>query len=158
MLLSSVENQRKSLLEATRKLRGLSRSGRYAVEYELLRSVPGVGLITAMALLVELEDIRRFSNSDKLAGYIGLIPTSHSSGSKDSKGEMTFRGQTQLRDKLIECAWIAARVDPALAMAFNKLILRIEPNKAVTRIARKVLNRIFHVLKYRKRYEHAVVK
>ncbi len=158
LLLSSVENQRKLLLKATRKLRDLSRSGRYATEYELLCSVPGIGMITAMDILMELEDISRFPNSDKLAGYIGLIPTSHSSGSKDSKGEMTFRGQTQLREKLIECSWSAARIDPALNMTFNKLVLRMEPNKAITRIARKVLNRIFYVLKYREKYERAVVK
>lgn len=158
LLLRSVKNQRELLLEANRKLRELSRSPRYAGDHELLRSVPGLGLVTAMALLVELEDINRFQNSDKLAGYIGLIPMSHSSGEKDSKGEMTFRGQSQLREKLIECAWISARVDPVLAMSFNKLAQRMEPNKAITRIARKVLNRIFHVLKYKEKYECAIVK
>ena len=55
---------------------------------------------------------------------------------------MTFRGQMQLRSKLIECAWFAARLDPALNMAFSKLTRRMEPNKAIVRIARKLLNRI----------------
>ncbi|MFA7494437.1 MAG: IS110 family transposase [Proteiniphilum sp.] len=135
LLLSSVKNQRGLLLEANRRLRELSLSPRYGGDHELLRSVPGVGLVTAMALLVELEDISRFPNSDNLAGYMGLVPMSHSSGEKDSKGEMTFRGQAQLREKLIECAWISARVDPALAMSFNKLCQRMEPDKAITRIA-----------------------
>ena len=109
LLLDSVESQRRLLLEATRKLRALSRSDGYATDYELLRSVPGIGMITALSLLAELEDIRRFANSDRLAGYIGLVPTSHSTGEKDNKGEMTFRGQMQLRSKLIECAWFALK-------------------------------------------------
>lgn len=81
--------------------------------------------------------ILRCSNSDRLAGYVGLIPTSHFSGEKENKGKMTFRGQTQVRNKLIECVWFAARIDPALNMAFSRLIQRMEPNKAIIRIARK---------------------
>ena len=49
LLLDSVESQRRLLLEATRKLRVLSRSDRYATDYGLLRSVPGIGMITALA-------------------------------------------------------------------------------------------------------------
>lgn len=158
LLLDSADNQRKLLLDATRKLRQLSRSEKYGLDYELLRSIPGVGMITALSLLTEIEDIRRFSSSDALAGYIGLIPTCHDSGEKDKKGEMTFRGQIQLRSKLIECSWFASRIDPALHMAFLKLTGRMEPNKAIIRIARKVLNRIFYVLKYKKTYECSVVK
>ena len=158
LLLDSADLQRKLLLEATRKLRKLSSSKQYEEGYELLRSIPGIGMITALSLLVEVEDIHRFANSDKFAGYIGLVPTSHSSGEKDNKGEMTFRGQMQLRSKIIESAWIAARIDPAMGLAFLELTKRMEPNKAIIRIARKLLNRIFHVLKYRERYECATVK
>ena len=75
LLLDSVESQRRLLLEATRKLRALSRSDGYATDYELLRSVPGIGMITALSLLAELEDIRRFANSDRLAGYLSPLPT-----------------------------------------------------------------------------------
>lgn len=138
--------------------RKLARSERYVQDYGLLRSVPGIGAITALSLLVEVEDIRRFQNSDKLAGYIGLVPTTHSSGEKDNKGEMTFRGQMKLRSKIIESAWFAARIDPAMSMAFLELTKRMEGNKAIVRIARKLLNRVFYVLKYKKRYECAIVK
>ncbi|KAA6306539.1 hypothetical protein EZS27_041803, partial [termite gut metagenome] len=84
--------QRKLLLEATRRIRALSRMERYEESLELIRTVPCVGFITGMTFLTEIEDISRFANSDKLAGYIGLIPTSHASGEKEGKGEMTFRG------------------------------------------------------------------
>ena len=158
ILLDSVETQRKQLLNATRKLRELSQSERYAQDYNLLRSIPGFGMITAMALLVEIEDVSRFRNSDKLAGYVGLIPTTHSSGEKDNKGEITFRGQKHLRNKIIESSWIAARMDPAMHITFLELCKRMDANKAIVRIARKLLNRVFYVLKYKKRYEYAVIK
>lgn len=156
--LDSVESQRTLLLDATRKLRKLARSERYREKDELLRSVPGIGMITSLSLLVEIEDVSRFPNTDRLAGYIGLVPTSHSSGEKDNKGEMTFRGRMKLRNKIIESAWIAARIDPALSMAFYGLTKRMQPNKAIIRIARKLLNRVFYVLKYKRKYECTIVK
>lgn len=157
LLVKSASEQRKLLLEATRRIRALSRMERYEESLELIRTVPCVGFITGMTFLTEIEDISRFANSDKLAGYIGLIPTSHASGEKEGKGEMTFRGQAQMKSMLIESSWFA-RIDPTLSMSFSALIQRMEPNKAITRIARKVLNRIYYVLKYKKEYVCSVVK
>lgn len=62
LLLDSADNQRKLLLDATRKLRQLSRSEKYASDYELLRSVPGIGMITAMSL--QKEEVIRYKGSD----------------------------------------------------------------------------------------------
>jgi len=60
---------------------------------------------------------------------------------------MTFRGQIHLKKGLIESAWVASRIDPALTHSFIKLCKRMEPNKAIIRIARKLLNRIYYTLK-----------
>lgn len=158
LLVNSATGQRKLLLEATRKIRELSRTADYEEPLRLIRSVPGVGFITGMTFLTEIEDVSRFANSDKLAGYIGLIPTSHTSGEKESKGEMTFRGQAKMKSMLIESSWFAARIDPALSQCFSSLAQRMESNKAIIRIARKVLNRIYFVLKYKKEYVCSVVK
>lgn len=158
LLVASAKESRKILLDATRRVRALSGQEKYKENYRLISSTPGVALITGMTFLTEVEDISRFRNTDRLAGYVGLVPTSHSSGENDVKGEMTFRGQTQLRMMLIESAWIAARADPALCLAYSHLVQKMEPNKAIVRIARKLLNRIYHVLKYKKEYVCAVVK
>lgn len=158
LLVHSAQEQRKLLLQATRNIRRLAGSDRYKEQLKLIRSVPGVGLIVGMTFLTEIEDISRFANADKLAGYIGLIPTSHSTGDKENKGEMTFRGQAQLKSMLIESSWYAARIDPALSMSYSKLLQRMVPNKAIVKIARKVLNRIFYVLKYKREYVCSVVK
>lgn len=105
-----------------------------------MRDIPGIGLITGITFLVEIEDISRFQNTDKFAGFIGIIPSCHSSGERESKGEMTPRGAKNLRATLIESSWIATRMDPVLSLAFNKYCRRMESNRAITRIARKLAN------------------
>ena len=60
---------------------------------------------------------------------------------------MTERKNPYLRWILIECAWCAVRKDPALMQAFAELTKRMTKNRAIIRIARKLLNRIRFVLK-----------
>jgi transposase len=145
-LIDEFESKKQSLLTITRMVTQLSKEERYDRNMKLIRSVPGIGLITGITFLVEIEDISRFHSNDKFAGFIGLVPSCHSSGEKDNKGEMTPRGQANMRTALIESAWTAARTDPALILAFNKYCKRMEANNAITRIARKLANRIYFVL------------
>lgn len=74
-LIDSTENLRITILEATREIRKLSQSKDYAKQVQLLRSISGIGLLTAMIILTEIETINRFSSFDKLCSFIGLIPT-----------------------------------------------------------------------------------
>jgi transposase len=157
ILVQEAEQQRKLLLEVYRKIRLLSKSEKYAVNIALLRSIPGIGLITSITFLTEIENIERFKNTDHFAGFVGLVPNYHSSGEKANNGEMTFRGNNILRRSLIESSWFAARHDPALMMSFNNHVKRMEPNKAIIRIARKVLNRMYYVLKNKMEYVSGVV-
>lgn len=131
----------------------LSKTDKYKERVALLRSVPGIALITAMTILTEIEDINRFANAEKFAAFIGLIPMTSSSGEKQKVGEMTFRAQTFLRSIIIEASWIAIGRDPALLMAYQQLSKRMETNKAIVRIAKKLANRIYTILKYKKMYE-----
>jgi transposase len=151
------EEQRNNILTLTRMIRALSRSDRYAELMHYLCSVPGIGLITGMSLLVSIGEISRFADKDHFAGYIGLKPTCHSSGEKDNRGEITPRCQALLRNMIIESAWVAARIDPALSMSYNKLCHRMDANKAIVRIARKLANRIYYVLTNRCGYIAGVV-
>lgn len=158
ILLQEAEHQRVLLLEVLRKIRLLSRSERYAENVALLQTIPGIALITAITLLTEIETIERFGNTNSFAGFVGLVPNYHSSGEKANNGEMTFRGNNILRSLLIENSWIAVRHDPAMMMSYHSYIKRMEANKAIVRIARKMLNRIHFVLKNKKEYVSGVVK
>jgi transposase len=152
ILISEVEVFRKVLLEVTGKIRQLSQSDAYKKDFDLLISVPGIALITGMTILTEIEDINRFGDTNHFASYLGLVPSCHSSGEKEHTGELTSRTHKFMLTLLIESSWIAARHDPALHLAYVKLCQRMEANKAIIRIARKILNRIYYMLKTKNKY------
>jgi transposase len=158
LYIAEAEHLRASILEATREIKQLSRKEPYANQVGLLEGINGIGMLTAMIILTELESINRFGSFDKLCSFIGLIPSTHSSGEKENKSEITHRVSSVLRGALVESAWIAARMDPALNMAYHAYCRRMEPNKVIIRIARKLLNRIRFVLKNNQPYVCAVVK
>jgi transposase len=151
--IDNVLSERNMLLKATRVLRELSRLEKYKARYELLTSIPGIGTVTAMCILVEIYDFNRFKNERQFASYLGLIPTCHNSGDKVSNGEMTVRGNKEIQTMLIEASWVAVRKDPALSAAFGEYRERMKIQLAIVRIARKLSNTIFAVLKNGKRYE-----
>jgi transposase len=158
LFIGEAEHLRAMILGATKTIRELSEKDPYSDQVGLLRGIPGIGPLTAMIILTELETMDRFGNFDKLCSFIGLIPSTHSSGEKETIGEITHRGNSFLRGALVESAWIAARMDPALNISYHNYCKRMEPNKAIIRIARKLLSRIRFVLKNNQPYVCAVVK
>lgn len=143
---------REQLLEITREIRALSRTERYAKNVELLCSCPGIGMLTSMAILTELVDIRRFRTADHLAKYIGIIPDVESSGDKKKITGVSKRRNTHLRHKLIESAWVAARTDPALIAVYEKACRRMNKQRAIIVVARKLMNRFRAVLLSQEKY------
>jgi transposase len=157
-MIETVEHLRLKLLEINRQLRKLEKEGEFSDTILLLKSVPGVGLTMAMTIITELEDIKRFGNFDRLCSYVGLVPGTDSSGDNERVGEITPRSNRQLRSMLIESSWIAIRHDPALMMRYRELCQRMEPNRAIIQIAKKLLRRIKYVLTNKEPYEKGLVK
>lgn len=87
---------RKELLIVNAQVRALSRSQAYENNYSLLVSIPGIGLMAAMSILVQIGDINRFKHLDALCTYIGLVPSMHGSGDKMQVGKMVNTGHKQL--------------------------------------------------------------
>jgi transposase len=152
VLISECKNLRKSILEITKQIRYISQTETYKEQVTLLKSVPGIGLLTAMTILTELESIDRFNNLDKMCGYIGLIPSTKSSGEKERTGDITPRGHSVLRTAIIESSWTAIRNDPSLMKSYLSYCKRMESNKAIIKIAKKLLSRIRFVLSNKKPY------
>jgi len=157
-LLEQFGMQRKLLLKTNRQLRQLSKLPLFESRVELLISIPGIGLITALKLLTELGDIKRFGNFKRLASYFGLMPTTSSSGTKDRVGNITSRANKRLRTSIIEASWVAIRNDPALALKYGELKKKMTGQRAIVRIARKLLSRIRFVLINEVKYEIGKVK
>lgn len=157
--IKQMELLRKELLSISNAIRKLMRSKKYNKEYYLLRTVTGIGPLTAASLLTEIGDVKRFKNFYHLNSFIGLLPMEHSSGEKELKGRITVRKHRQLRSDLIECAWTAKRTDPALALYYSEQIKKGRNGKAaIVKVARKLLSRIRYVWLSGEPYQRAVVK
>lgn len=139
------------------EVRKLQRRSEYQSSAKLLRQIPGIGPLTTVQLLTEIEDISRFPSFKHFNSFIGLKPTSHSSGDNDRKGYMTTRRHRALRSSLIECAWSCVQKDPAMLMRYQELLKTHTKKRAIVVIARKLLSRIYHVLKTREEYEIGIM-
>lgn len=159
--IDELNHYRQKIAKLNRDLRRLADEEPYRERVKLLISIPGIGKLTAMILLTELGDLlNRFPNLDKLATYVGLVPGEHSSGEEDkiSHTNITSRCHHELRSILIQSAWIAMRKDPALAMCYHNYTKRMICQKAIIRIAKKLLNRIRYVLKNNQEYVLAILE
>src|SRR6056297_1189328 len=95
--LETVELYRKKQYSTNKKIRELSGKNIYKENYNLLLSVPGIGCLTAMIILTELGDIKRFKNLDNLCSFIGLTPMTNSTGENERIGDITLRRNKILR-------------------------------------------------------------
>ena len=156
-MLDLLENLRKEKLQMTRALRALSRTDQYEKPLELVMSVPGVGQQVGMALLAEIVDIKRFKDAEHLAKFVGMVPMCYSSGEHEGVGDITIRKHAYLRTLIVEAGWQAIRQDPAMTLAFESYCKRMKPSKAIIKIARKLVNRIYFVMKWQTPYVNSVV-
>lgn len=143
---------RSTILDLTKKIRQLSEQEQYNENVRFLRSIPGIGLIMAMTFLTEIGDISRFKTVDHYCSFIGIVPSTHSSGEKDKTGNMTSRSNKAILNTIIECSWMAIQHDAALRSYYHKLCLRMEPNKAIIREAKKLAKIMRSVLINKKEY------
>ena len=154
LLCDQVENTRKAILKVTREIRRLSTTDRYKENYDLLFTVPGLGLITSMSMLTELDnDIMRFPNERSFVSMLGLIPTCHDSGEKKVSGEKKNRGNKHLGPLIVEASWVAIYRDYQLGAYYSSCCQIMKPHKAIIKVARKLACRTYAVLKTKTKYE-----
>lgn len=156
-LLLQLHETREHLKGVLRQLRLEAKSDNIAPVINSLISVPGIAFITAMSLYTEIIDIRRFNRFEQLCSFVGLVPSIYSSGETEYSRGISFRHNKFLRPILVEAAWTAVKKDPALTLRFNELIKQMPKQKAIIRIAKKLLRRIRHVWIYQDNYIKALV-
>jgi len=79
-------------------------------EAQLLETIPGIGELTAVALVAELCPIDRFPNIEKLCSYAGMVPTNHQSGDDSYQGHLKKDANSLVKWILIEASWSHRRV------------------------------------------------
>ena len=156
-LLLQLHQTREHLKEVLRQLRLEAKTDNIASVINSLITVPGIAFITAMSLYTEIIDIKRFSRFEQLCSFVGLVPSTYSSGETEYTRGISFRHNKFLRPILIEAAWTAVKKDPALTLRFSQLIKQMPKQKAIIRIAKKLLRRIRHVWIYQDNYVEALV-
>jgi transposase len=136
-----------------------------------LMTLRGLDLIGASTIVAELGDLRRFAHPRELMGYVGLVPSEHSTGSKRRQGAITKTGNGHVRRVLIEAAWnyryparlshalqlrqegqpavireIAWRAQLRLAHRYKRLSARgVQYNKLCVAIARELVGFIWDI-------------
>jgi transposase len=121
------------------------------------RSAPGIGPIGARTLANELGNpAQRFHNERELFKFTGLTPPEHSSGESVRRGHISRQGAARIRHVLVEAAWRAIRVDPALRIAFERLAARCGKKRAIVAMARKLIGRLRACFKTGTLYECGV--
>lgn len=124
-----------------------------------LRSIPGIGLLTATALVAFIGDVQRFASCRRFASFLGITPREHSSGLKRRLGRISKRGDVYLRMLLIHGArsvlWAARRAqqpDRLRAWALHVQATRGH-NKAAVALANKMARIVWAVWRRESSYQ-----
>lgn len=156
-LLDSLEFLEKKVVKITREIhRFCSEDPELSQCIQYMMSVSGVGWIVASQLLARIGNWREIKNVRQPAGFLGLVPTEHSTGDRTRRGSITHTGDGRLRSKLIQASWSAIRQDGELR-DFYRSVCRtharhLGPRVAIVAVARKLSARIAVVLMQQRPY------
>lgn len=116
---------------------------------EILKSIDGIGNITATNFIVEINDINHFKSHKQLSAYIGLDPATKQSGTSiNVKGKITKRGNSYLRRTIYQMAVSVSRYNPVFKEYLHKKIAEGKKyRQAIIAVANKLLRVIFSLLK-----------
>jgi transposase len=106
---------------------------------EALRGLRGIDMISAATLVATTGDLSRFESARMLMGYLGLVPSEHSSGGTIRRGGITKTGNREARRMLIEAAW-SYRYPARVAKEKAEILVRLPKN--VRDIAWKAQSRL----------------
>ncbi len=120
---------------------------KYPREFQILKSVPGIGDIAAITLLAEIGDFKEFPSGDRLASWIGIVPKVYQSANHVVKCSITKRGSRFARWILIQVAHAAARTrNTVLRDWYEAKKAVIGTGKAIVGLARKMTTIIWHLI------------
>lgn len=132
--------------QQTTLVKELSENELYRERVRILRTMPRMGVLSAMEILLELQDVSRFRDAKQLAAYVGLTPSQYSSAQKVRMGRITAIGKNSVRSTLVEVAWQLIGKDGALRQRYDQLKVRCGAKRAIVAIARILLLRIRRML------------
>ena len=103
--LLAIEQVESRLVDLDAQLAETAQTAPYRERVAWLRCFRGIDTLTAMLILAELHDFRRFPDARALMAYLGLVPSEDSSGDRHRRGRITKTGNTLVRRVLVEASW-----------------------------------------------------
>ena len=141
----------------TQLLKKLAQLPLYRERVKILCSIPGFGILTAMEILLELQNFSRFRRAEQLAAYVGLTPSQYSSADKIRMGRITGAGKNTVRSALVESCWILIRKDKVMREKYEQIKARAGGKRAIVAVSRKLILCIRRLLLDNRPYEYEPV-
>jgi transposase len=134
----------------------LAAMGQAHPECQRLQTIPGIGPVTATALIAAIGEATQFTNGRQLAAWLGLVPREHSTGGKPRLLGISKRGDVYLRTLLIHGAratlrWIETKPDDRSRWV-RALIARRGKNRAAVALANKNARIVWALLVHHQEY------
>jgi transposase len=123
-------------------------------QYDQIKSIPGIGPKTTLALIVLSGGFAKFNTHKQLCSYVGLSPRIFESGtSVKGRARICKMGMSRIRAMLYVCAWSAKKINKACRELFNRLVEKGKSKKlALIAVANKLLKQAFAIAKSEKYY------
>jgi transposase len=139
VMLDKLEHASRQVKRVTKRLEELSQAERHRAASEVMRSVPGVGLVTAMTFRLELPEPERFDDAGQVAKMAGLAPMVRQSGETRREGGLIRSSSARLRTALVEAAWRWVACDEAARAVYRRLVANTgSGKKAIVGVARRL--------------------
>jgi transposase len=146
--ISVIADQIKSLTKNIKEIEEkIKEDGIKLPGHKNLKSITGVGDLSATIIMNGIGDIKDFDDSKKLCAYVGLVPKVRNTGDTVSHGHITRRGNKILRTTLVQVALIAIKYNSYLRSFYQRLRVKKGSGKAIIATARKILEIIYNTLK-----------
>ena len=146
-LLDDLAHYDKQCRKIDQAVAAISRTPRHRKAVTALRTVPGVGPVTAMAMRTELLAPERFDDGRQVAAMTGLAPLVSRSGETVRHGPLMKSGNTRLRKAVIEAAWRWKANDAWAEQHYLKLLANTgEKNKAIAALARRMVIILWRIM------------
>jgi transposase len=151
-LLRTMEGVYQQLTQAIRELgAGLEAAAGQDRRVERLRTIPGVGPLSALTLVSAMDDVKRFQRAKQLTSYCGIVPTVRSSGEREQQGAITRQGRSEVRAMWIQAAHSLAQSRRPAARPLQRWFARVVKRRgfrtAIVALARKMLSLAFYLLR-----------
>jgi transposase len=156
----AVEQSQEQLKTYDARIKEIAATPEYEKKVARFQALRGVQTITAMTIVSETVDLRRYTTAPDFMGSTGLVPSEHSTGEKERRGKITKTGNAHLRRVLVEAAWhyrhrpisgrtvkkrrknqaaavvtIAERADQRLHRKFRRMVDRYNKKPVVAAVA-----------------------